>query len=463
MSSLPFSRRALLTGAVASASVAASSKTFAAEPADKPRPNIIVIMFDDLGVRDFGFFGAKDVKTPNIDKLAATGAVCTNWYSNAPVCAPARSALMTGRYPLRNGVGSNGHPLPASEKTIASLLRDSGYRTALAGKWHLGSTPETVPNAHGFDSFYGFHEGCVDYYSHRYYWGEPAIANFHDLWRDRAEIFEDGQYLTERITDEAVRVIEDPSAKPLFLYTAFSAVHYPMHAPAKYLERFPDLPKERQMYAAMLAAADDGVGRIMQSLETTGKRSNTLIFLLGDNGATTERRAGLGQHTATAGRNGNFRGFKFSTFDGGMHVPAIVNWPGKIASGRNCTEILMTADVLPTACHLTGVPVPADRTMDGRNIWPVLVEGAKSPHESLFWAEGPQLAVRQGKWKVVLNGVTHDGTPAGNKPLTGDDALFLSDLDADPGETHNLRHEHPEMADKLATAVHRWRSTVEQH
>lgn len=418
-------------------------------------------MFDDLGVRDLGFFGATDLKTPNIDGLAKTGTVCTNWYSNSPVCAPARSALMTGRYPLRNGVGTNGHPLPASEKTIAALLRESGYRTALAGKWHLGSTPDTVPNAHGFDSFYGFHEGCVDYFSHRYYWGEPARANFHDLWRDTTEIFEDGQYLTERIADESVRVIEDASSKPIFLYTAFSAVHYPMHAPAKYVERFPHLPKERQMYAAMLAAADDGVGRILQSLEKTGKRNNTLIFLLGDNGASTERRAGLNQQPATAGRNGNFRGFKFSTFDGGMHVPAVVNWPGKVPSGRTCSELLMTADVLPTACHLTGSALPTDRTIDGHNVWPVLTEGAKSRHDSIFWTEGPQLAVRQGRWKLVLNGVTHDGTPSGEKPLTGDDAVFLSNLDTDPGETHNLRHEQPEIVDKLTTTLHQWRSTVE--
>jgi arylsulfatase A-like enzyme len=213
----------------------------AASPASG-KPNVVVILFDDLGLHDQGYLGATDLKTPNIDRLAAAGTVCRNWYSNAPVCAPARSALMTGRYPLRAGVPTNGRPLGPSEITLATALKSAGYATALTGKWHLGSTPDTVPNAHGFDYFYGFHEGCVDYYSHRYYWGEPRVANFHDLWRNRDEVFEDGQYLTERIGQETSSFItRTPRKTPLFLYAAFNAVHYPMHAPAKYVSRFPSL------------------------------------------------------------------------------------------------------------------------------------------------------------------------------------------------------------------------------
>ena len=461
MSSQNLSRRSLLAGAVAS--TGALSLLNAAETNESSRPNVVVILFDDLGLHDLGFLGAHDLKTPNIDRLAAEGTVCSNWYSDAPVCAPARAALLTGRYPIRAGVGQNGHPLPASEKTIASVLKESGYATAITGKWHLGSTPDTVPNAHGFDYFYGFHEGCTDYFSHRYYWGDPRIVNFHDLWRNREEIFEDGQYLTGRIADEAIHFIESRKDQPLFLYAAFNAVHYPMHAPAQYVARFPNLPKERQMYAAMLSAADDGVGRIVSALERNGRRENTIIFLLGDNGATTERRAGLNQQPATAGNNAPFRGYKFSTFDGGMHVPALVNWPGHIPGGKTVNEIVMTADILPTVCHLTGAPLPPDRTIDGRNIWPVLTSGAHSPHEFVAWSEGPQLAIRRGKWKLVLNGVTHDGTPEGNKPLQGDDAVFLSNLEDDPGETRNLRHEHPEVIDQLQTALYQWRKDVEAH
>ncbi len=449
----------MLVGAVAS--TGAASLLNADEGKESTGPNVVVILFDDLGLHDLGFLGAHDLKTPNIDRLAAEGTVCKNWYSDAPVCAPARSALLTGRYPIRAGVGRNGHPLRSSEKTIASILKESGYATAITGKWHLGSTPDTVPNAHGFDYFYGFHEGCTDYFSHRYYWGEPRIANFHDLWRNRDEIFEGGQYLTGRIADELVQFIESAKSQPLFLYAPFNAVHYPMHAPEKYIARFPNLPRERQMYAAMLSAADDGVGRIVAALERSGKRDNTVIFLLGDNGATTERRAGLNQKPATAGSNAPYRGYKFSTFDGGMHVPALVNWPGHVAGGRTINEILMTADILPTVCHLTGAQLPQDRTIDGRNIWPVLTKGAPSPHEFVAWSEGPQLAIRRGKWKLVLNGVTHDGTPEGNKPLQGDDAVFLSDLEQDPGEMRNLRHQHPELADQLQTLLYQWRKDVE--
>ncbi|HMJ60822.1 MAG TPA: sulfatase-like hydrolase/transferase [Bryobacteraceae bacterium] len=423
---------------------------------------MIVILFDDLGVHDFGFLGANDLRTPNIDRLASSGAVCRNWYSNAPVCAPARSALMTGRNPLRAGVPDNGRALRPTEKTIASILKERGYATALIGKWHLGSSADTVPNAHGFDYFYGFHEGCVDYYSHRYYWGEPKRANFHDLWRNRQEIFEDGQYLTERIGEEAAAFIARQREQPFFLYTAFNAVHYPMHAPQKYLDRFPDLPPERRMYAAMLAAADDMVGGIVAALERTGQRERTVIFLLGDNGATTERRAGLNQEIATAGHNTPFRGYKFSAFDGGMHVPALVNWPGHLP-GRRIDPIVMTADILPTVAQLAGAKLPDDRTFDGRDIWPVLTGNAPSPHQHVAWAQGPQLAIRKGKWKLVLNGVTHDGTPAGQKPLEGEDAVFLSDLDRDPGESQNLRRRHPEVVDELQTLLSQWRAGAESN
>lgn len=452
------SRRALLGGALA------ATQSFGEQPpVSKPstKPNILVFLFDDLGVSDFGYLGAHDLKTPNIDSLAAGGVVCRNWYSNAPVCAPARAALLTGRAPIRAGVANNGMPLQPREKTLATVLKTNGYQTALAGKWHLGSTPETVPNAHGFDSFYGFHEGCVDFYSHRYYWGEPNRANFHDLWRNREEIFEDGSYLTERIGEESVRFIERSRNTPWFLYTAFNAVHYPMHAPQKYVERFPQLEPERRMYAAMLAAADDAIGNVLATLERTRQRDNTLIILLGDNGATTEKRAGLNQKPATAGHNHPFRGYKFSTFDGGMHVPALLHWPGRIPAAVQNHEILMTADIFPTVCRLTGTDLPADRTFDGRDAWPVLTQNQPSSHEFVAWSNGPQLAIRKGKWKLVLNGIVHDGTPEGEKPLTGEDAVFLSDLDQDPGETRNLRRANPVIVDELQTLLNQWHKEVE--
>ena len=451
------SRRKLLT----SAATTAISATIDAQPQRPPRrPNVIVILMDDLGVHDLGCLGANDLKTPNIDRLASSGVRFTNWYSNAPVCAPARAALMTGRYPLRAGMPANGLNLPSKEKTVASVLKTGGYATALTGKWHLGSTPDTVPNAHGLDYFYGFHSGCVDYYSHRYYWGEPKTVNYHDLWRNRDEIFDDGRYLTERITQEAVGFIDTHRTSPFFLYCAFNAVHYPMHVPRKYIDRFPHLGRERQTYAAMLSAADDGVGEILRAVASAGIRDNTVIFFLGDNGATTEARAGLNQQPATAGDNAPFRGFKFSVFDGGMHVPALMSWPGVVPANQIVRELAMTADILPTVCKAAGVPLPADRTIDGFDILPVASSHARSPHDSIYWANGKQLAVRRGEWKLVIDGIEYGRTEASRKPLQGDDALFLSNLADDPGESHNLRHEHPQLVDELATAAHRWRETV---
>ncbi len=452
------SRRELLTGSAAAA--VSFAAPLHAQSARSGKPNVIVILMDDLGLHDLGCLGAADLKTPNIDRLATSGVRFTNWYSNAPVCAPARAALMTGRYPIRAGMPSNGGNLPPEEKTIASLLKTAGYATALTGKWHLGSTPDTVPNAHGFDFFYGFHSGCVDYYSQRFYWGEPRMVNYHDLWRNRDEIFDDGRYLTERITEEAVSFIDAHRSEPFFLYCAFNAVHYPMHAPGKYVERFPGMDRERQMYAAMLSAADDGVGEILGALDRSGIRDNTLLFFLGDNGATTEARAGLNQKPATAGNNSPFRGFKFSVFDGGMHVPAAMTWPGVVPRNQVVREVVMTADILPTVCKIAGIPVPADRTIDGFDILPVAISHAASPHESIFWANGKQLAVRRGKWKLVIDGIEYGRTEESRKPLQGDDAMFLSNLEEDPGESRNLRHDHPELVDDLAGAVHRWRETV---
>ncbi|HUJ22593.1 MAG TPA: sulfatase-like hydrolase/transferase [Bryobacteraceae bacterium] len=450
------SRRNLLTGAAAAAGEQL-------RPQSAGRPNVVIILMDDLGCHDLGCQGAADLRTPNIDALAESGAIFTNWYSNAPLCAPARASLMTGRYPIRAGVPVNGRSLPPGEKTIAALLKDAGYKTALTGKWHLGSDAGAVPNAHGFDYFYGFHEGCVDYYSHRYYWGEPKRVNFHDLWRNREEIFEDGRYLTERIGEEAVQFIESAGAQPFFLYCPFNAPHYPMHAPRKYVELFPALDHERRIYAAMIAAADEGMGQILHALDRLGKREHTLIFFAGDNGATRETRAGLNQRPPTAGSNAPYRGFKFSLFDGGMHVPAAMSWPAVIPARQTIHEIGMTMDILPTVCLAAGATLPADRTIDGRDILPVAAARAPSPHDTIYWASGEQLAARRGKWKLVLQGMDYDGTPAGEKPLQGDDATFLSDLEENRGESRNLRHQHPDIADALATEAHRWLESVKQY
>ncbi len=427
------------------------------------QPNFIIFMTDDQGCHDLGCLGSNDLKTPHIDGLAATGARFTNWYAAAPVCAPSRAALMTGRYPIRAGVPTNGPALPESEKTLAACLKEGGYATGVVGKWHLGSSPTTVPNARGFDRFFGFHSGCFDYYSHRYYWGEPKTVNYHDLWSDRTEVFEDGQYSTELFAREAVQFIRQSHAQPFFLYVPFNSPHYPMHAPKRYVDRFLDLPVERRMYAAMLAAVDDAVGQVLETVSDLKLTNQTFVLFTADNGATRERRAGLNQQIPVAGHNGIFRGYKFSAFDGGMHPPMIMNWPGVIPAGQVVREVGCHIDILPTFCQAAGVAIPNDRKIDGYNALPMATQRAKSPHDAIYWASDNQLAIRKGKWKLVKDGIIFDGTPEGSKPLTGDDALFLSDLDADPGEVHNLRHENPAVVDELATQALQWLTDVSKN
>jgi arylsulfatase A-like enzyme len=429
------------------------------------KPNFVVFLADDLGVHDLGALGARDLKTPHIDALATSGARFTNWYAAAPVCAPSRASLLTGRYPQRCGVPGNGQALRPSEQTIAAALKPAGYATGIFGKWHLGDTAETVPNAHGFDRFVGFHAGCIDYYSHRYYWGErsnPPVYNFHDLWRNRTEAFEDGSYSTEIFAREAAQFVRENRANPFFLYVPFNGVHYPMHAPRKYVERFPDLDPERRMYAAMLSAVDDGVGQVMQALGEARLLDHTFVLFTGDNGATREERAGLHQQPAKAGDNRPFRGNKFSAFDGGMHVPMVMNWPGVIPKGQLRHQIGSHLDLLPTFCAAAGAPVPADRTLDGFDALPMAVSDAESRHDAIYWSSGGQLAVRRGKWKLVKDGKTFDGTPAGSKPLPGDDALFLSNVEEDPGESRNLRHENPAVLDELLTMAEKWLADVKR-
>jgi arylsulfatase A-like enzyme len=221
------------------------------------------------------------------------------------------------------------------------------------------------------------------------------------------------------------------------------------------MQRFAGLEPERRTYAAMISALDDGVGEIMAAVKQAGLLENTMVVFIGDNGATVEKRAGLNQDFAKAGSNGPFRGFKFSLFDGGMHVPGIMSWPGTIPARQQVREVVMSMDILPTICKAAGASLPDGYTVNGSDILPVATSRARSPHPAIFWAQGSQLATRRGPWKLVLGGILYNRTPDGGK-MTGDDTVFLSNLDQDPGEMTNLRHKHPEIVDELQTSLNSW-------
>jgi arylsulfatase A-like enzyme len=445
-------REFLLAGAAAAAPVHAAPS----------RPNFIIILTDDHGYHDLHCAGATDLKTPHLDALAASGARFTDWYSNAPMCAPSRAAIMTGRYPYRCNVYGNSPVMPASEVTIAHIMKAQGYATGVFGKWHLGET-EGHPNARGFDEFFGFHT-CNDHFSHRNYWFAANGLSYHDLWHNRTEVWEEGRYSTEMWTDKAVEWLEANRARPFFLYLPYSAVHYPMHAPRKYLERCADIADpERQVYAAMLACVDDGVGRIVEFLDKNGLRENTFIAFTSDNGATRETRSGRNRQPGKGGVNLPHRGAKFSLFDGGIRVPAAMSWPARIPPRQVVKEMVMSADLFPTFTAAAGGALPADRTIDGRDILPVVANRAATPHKEMFWG-GPsgQAAVRRGKWKYIRNPIEADGTDRGMKPLGGEDTQYLADLSEDPGEAKNLKRVMPDLANELDRSVGAWLEDVKK-
>ncbi|MFP4057320.1 MAG: sulfatase-like hydrolase/transferase [Candidatus Brocadiia bacterium] len=428
-------------------------------------PNFIIFYTDDQGYGDLSCMGASDLRTPHLDALAASGARFTNWYSNSPVCSPSRASVLTGRYPVRAGVRSilAGHRqatgLPPGTPTIAAALKDLGYRTALVGKWHLGVAQAAQPHHHGFDEWFGFLAGCIDYYSHIFYWGMGGGTNpVHDLWENGSEVWANGRYFTELITERASRFIDEAAEaeQPFFLFVGYNAPHYPMHAPQEYLERFPDLPWDRQIMAAMLAAVDDSVGEILGRLERHGLRQDTCVVFQSDNGPSRESRNWL-DGTADpyyGGSAGKLKGHKFSLYEGGIRMPALLSWPATVPAGQVLDGVGAAMDVFPTFLRAAGGD-PSDYVLDGHDILPMVAERAPSPHQQLFWEQGDQTALRRGPWKLVLNGRLVEGAPP-------QDAVHLANLDEDMGERANLAAEHPELAAELQDAAETWRAQIDQ-
>jgi arylsulfatase A-like enzyme len=370
-------------------------------------PNIIIILTDDQGYHDVGFNGCTDIPTPNIDRIASNGVMFTNGYVSYAVCGPSRAGLITGRYQDRFGFGRNplfapndpNQGLPLSEQTLASALKGAGYRTMALGKWHLGAHKTQRPLQRGFDEFYGFLTG-----GHMYFPEKQTLADISEvksqfdayktkLLHNNTRV-DEKEYITDALSRETVRFIEKNRNSPFFIYLAYNAPHTPMQATEKYLSRFNSIKnKKRRTYAAMVSAVDDGVGKILDKLDELDITNNTIVFYLSDNG---------GPEKHNASDNGELREGKSSLYEGGIHVPFAVQWPGMIPANKIYEKPIISLDIFPTAIYYAGAK--AKNQLDGVNIVPYLTgEQIGIPHDILFWRkfDNNYYAVRNGDSKLV--------------------------------------------------------------
>lgn len=428
-------------------------------PKEGQRPNVVIIFTDDQGTVDLNCYGAQDLHTPHLDALARRGTRFTQFYVGAPVCSPSRAALLTGRYPQRAQLAGNAPShrdhsgMPGGQLTIAELLKSAGYVTGHVGKWHLGYTPETMPNGQGFDYSFGHMGGCIDNYSHFFYWVAP---NLHDLWRNGEEVWHDGEFFGGLMVDEATRFIERNRDRPFFLYWAINMPHYPLQGIAKFRKMYAHVKEPRRSYAAFVSTLDDMIGTVVGKIEKLGLRENTIIIFCSDHGHSEEIRNNF---NGSGGSAGPHRGHKFTLWEGGIRVPCIVSAPGRVPENAVRHQMAMTTDWLPTIAHWCGVDLP-DRKFDGSNIAPMIASAeAPSPHEALYWQTGGKRghwAVRSGRWKLVYNGPASEFQGRNIKK----EEIFLTDLSEDLSETQNVAEDHPDVVKRLRELHSRWVSQV---
>ena len=432
------------------------------------RPNIILIVGDDMGYADISVHGSREIPTPHIDSLAKNGVRCSSGYVSGPYCSPTRAALLTGRYQQRFGHEFNPGPptatnidvgLSLKEKTLADRLKGAGYATALVGKWHLGHDKKFHPLNRGFQEYFGFLGGAHSYTNALVDGNNPVMRGF--------EKIDEKDYLTEALGREAVAFIDRNKAKPFFLYLAFNAVHTPMHATPKYLDRFPNIadPK-RRTYAAMMSAMDDAIGRVLGTLKEKKLEENTLVFFVSDNGGPP----------GNSSTNGVLRGHKASTWEGGIRVPFLLQWKGHIPAGKVYDQPVIQMDLAVTALAAAGMEisdkihtVPAVRPetlaaaglnvkitekLDGVNLLPYLSGKKKgAPHDALYWRFGEQMAIRKGDWKLVKAG---RATPRGDSS----EKQLLINLAKDIGEQNDLSEKEPKKVKELQTAWDKWNAEL---
>jgi arylsulfatase A-like enzyme len=414
-------------------------------------PNVIVLLADDLGYADIGIHGATEVSTPNIDSLGKNGVRCTNGYVPGPYCSPTRAGLLTGRYqqrfghefnPLRHNQGGQGQGLPNDEKTIADRLKAAHYQTAIIGKWHLGEDENFHPLNRGFGDFFGFLPGAHSYF-------DADDPTYGPIVRGRQAV-QLRDYLTRALAKEAAAFIERSKQEPFFLYLAFNAVHTPMHAPDDLLKKFAQIgDTNRRTYLAMVAALDEAVGIVLEQLRRSGLEERTLIFFLSDNGGPASKFAPNGS------RNAPLRGSKGDTWEGGIRVPFLAQWKGRLPANRVYNPPITALDIAPTALALAQIKPKAEWRLDGIDLLPFL-EGRKTgnPHDALFWRFGSQMAIRRGDWKLVR-------ASRGLKEFEdiAKDAMLFN-LAEDPGEQHDVADRFPSKVRELQELWDRWNSQL---
>ena len=404
------------------------------------RPNIILIMADDLGYGDIGCYGSKKIRTPNIDALARGGLKFTDYHSNCPVCSPTRAALLTGRYQQRCGIegvvtaARHRHTgMALEEVTFAEVLKKRGYATGIFGKWHVGYSVEFNPARQGFDEFIGYVSGNVDYHSH------IDQAGFEDWWKNLHKIPEDG-YCTDLISKHGVDFIERHKDGPFCLYLPHEAPHYPYQGRQDPPERLSGGRKGKKAkgdeitraYKEMVEVMDEGIGQIVEKVKRLGLERRTFIFFCSDNGATKN------------GSNGVLAGYKGSLWEGGHRVPAVAYWPGKIKAGTTTDQTVLGMDLFATMMSIAGAKPQASLKLDGVDLLPMLTEGARLPKRTLFWRYKKVKAVRKGPWKLLVQ----------------NNQSKLYNLDEDLGEKENLALARPDVVKALEDELAAWEQEV---
>lgn len=411
-------------------------------------PNVVLIMSDDQGSLDLGSYGATDLHTPHLDALAARGVRFAQFYVGSAVCSPSRASMMTGKSPQGAGLEMNAprNPvyagLPPDQVTIAELLKEQGYTTAQIGKWHLGHEAPLRPIDQGFDYAFGPYQGCIDNFSHFFYWVPP---NRHDLWENGEERFEDGRYFPDLMNERARRFIAANRDRPFFLYFAPNMPHYPLQGTTKWRDYYRDLPMPRREYAAAVSTVDEQVGQLVDDLRTQGVLENTIIVFLSDHGHSSEERAFGG-----GGWAGPMRGSKFGLFEGGIRVPAIIAGPG-VPEGLVINSPAMQMDLYPTIAELCGVTtLPAG--IEGTSLRPMFTQDVPV-RDVMYWRMNQRWAVRSGPWKLLVN-PRDDSRPGSLDPIF--DQVFLANLDDDIGENINLAIHHPDKVHELIDLYRQW-------